>query len=471
MKIRRLWISGFRQFKNTYIDFTNPSTGESLDKICFIGANGTGKSTLLILIDNYCRQAFVKGESNYSEIAFTFAVELEIGKRNFILFNGFFGTNDYSLTDQLYFDSELAKVENWFEKFVDVIDRSKSPAELNDYISEKGYGDFLLSTQAKSHFHFIFPYKKGGKELLIYSPSEGFNNSYLAVQTVPDSNVNAALELGNNYPFYHIVSNETVNDFWTQLIYQIKQRESEREIFENKEENINKTKKELIKEFDEVYPKILVRLAEVWNRILEKAGLFFDAEGASNPVQLTDNLAAYIYTIEGKKLVDYSQLSTGIRNFIFRIGHIYSLYFNREIKQGIVLMDEPENSLFPDFLYDLIETYQQVMVDRNNEYNTQFFVATHSPIIAAQFEPHERIILEWDEPGSVKAHKGKAPNGDDPNDILTKDFEVAHLMGKKGLEEWDKFVQLKKQLRHTTNEETKSELVDKITEIGSAYNF
>ena len=169
--------------------------------------------------------------------------------------------------------------------------------------------------------------------------------------------------------------------------------------------------------------------------------------------------------------MEYSQLSTGIRNFIFRIGHIYSLYFNREIKKGIVLIDEPENSLFPDFLYDLIETYQQAFTDRNGKRNTQLFVATHSPIIAAQFEPHERIILEWDEPGSVKAVKGNAPAGDDPNDILQKDFGIAHLMGKRGEEMWKEYLDMKKKLRHTSDESEKTSLVEKITHLGSQYNF
>jgi len=79
----------------------------------------------------------------------------------------------------------------------------------------------------------------------------------------------------------------------------------------------------------------------------------------------------------------------------------FTLYFNREIKNGILLIDEPENSLFPDFLYDLVDTYLGIIQ------NTQLFMATHSPIIAAQFEPCERVILEFGENGKVYARKGK----------------------------------------------------------------
>nr|MBP7284499.1 AAA family ATPase [Leptospiraceae bacterium] len=46
MKICKVYIKGFQQFEDLELDFTNPKTGEPLDKICFIGRNGTGKSTI-----------------------------------------------------------------------------------------------------------------------------------------------------------------------------------------------------------------------------------------------------------------------------------------------------------------------------------------------------------------------------------------------------------------------------------------
>ena len=50
MKICSIHIKGYQQFADTYLDFNNPKTGEPADKICFIGPNGTGKSTLLNLL-------------------------------------------------------------------------------------------------------------------------------------------------------------------------------------------------------------------------------------------------------------------------------------------------------------------------------------------------------------------------------------------------------------------------------------
>lgn len=308
-------------------------------------------------------------------------------------------------------------------------------------------------------------------KLHIYSPSETHNNKLININDVPETSVNNALQLFKNFPVYHEVSDQNIQNFWTLLIYLIKKRDEEQQFFENKPENLSKIKRELLAEFEKINPKILDKIAILWNKILDKADLEFDIEGASNPIQLTDNLKAYIRLKGTKENIPYNELSTGIRNFIFRVGHIFSLYFNREVKNGFLLIDEPENSLFPDFLFELIETYESIVVDKNGNNNTQIFMTTHNTIIAAQFEPHERIILEREDNGTVKAYKGKTPVGDDPNDILKNDFELQSLMGKKGERMWNEYLNLKQNLRKANNDKEKLELIDKITSIGSAYNF
>ncbi|TAD90389.1 MAG: hypothetical protein EAY75_04440, partial [Bacteroidetes bacterium] len=47
MKLCKIHIVSYNQFQNVEIDFTNPATNVPFDKICLIGSNGTGKSTLL----------------------------------------------------------------------------------------------------------------------------------------------------------------------------------------------------------------------------------------------------------------------------------------------------------------------------------------------------------------------------------------------------------------------------------------
>ncbi|MFP4102626.1 AAA family ATPase [Coleofasciculus sp.] len=52
MKISKIIIKGFQKFNNFQLDLVNPKTGKPPDKICFIGTNGTGKTTILDKIVN-----------------------------------------------------------------------------------------------------------------------------------------------------------------------------------------------------------------------------------------------------------------------------------------------------------------------------------------------------------------------------------------------------------------------------------
>jgi AAA15 family ATPase/GTPase len=274
----------------------------------------------------------------------------------------------------------------------------------------------------------------------------------------------------NFFPFAHLISNESISVFWRLLIFLLKKRENDRDLYERRPENIEKSKKQLLKEFDSANPNILKTISELWEKILSNAGLRFDYKNAQIPIQLTENLHAYIIGKSGNR-VPYNKLSTGVRNFIFRFGHIQTLYFNREVERGLLLVDEPENSLFPDFLLNIIEQYEKVTTDKNGERNTQMFFATHSPIIASQFEPYERIILDWDDDGSVKARKGVSPEGDDPNDILYQDFGMTEIVGKKGQEVWKAYLDLKKKLGREKDDEKKKEIAEEILKIGREYNF
>ena len=461
MKIAKIRIKGFQQFKDIELDFTHPKTGEPLDKICFIGSNGTGKSTILNFIHGFLfRRALHPFYTalNPTEVpSFTSNVSYKI---DIIMANN----EKYSWVHP---KGNIRRDIVFTEKEYNDWSKDNNPLD-NEYTLDSV--DNLNKPDTDELFN-SFKLNSNSSDLIINIPSETKENRYVQINDVPITNLNESIGLINNFPLIHEVSSEKIEDFWKVLIALIKKRENERIAFETASQNIDKSKRQLIEEFDKIYPEIMDKLSEIWNKILAKANLELDTEGVRNPIQLTDNLYAYIRTKDTKERISYNRLSTGIRNFIFKIGHIYSLYFNREIKRGFLLIDEPENSLYPDFLFDLMEIYDEIVKDKNGENNTQMFFATHNPIVAAQFEPHERIILEWHSDGSVKAHKGTAPAGDDPNDLLEYDFALKNLMGKKGREMWDKYVDLKKKLIRTQGTNEKIALAEQISKIGNAYNF
>ncbi len=50
MKIVELRIKNYNQFQDIKLDFTNKE-GKPVDRICFIGRNGTGKSRILDILN------------------------------------------------------------------------------------------------------------------------------------------------------------------------------------------------------------------------------------------------------------------------------------------------------------------------------------------------------------------------------------------------------------------------------------
>jgi AAA15 family ATPase/GTPase len=457
MKICSIYITEYRQFHDIGLNFTD-GTGKPLSKICFIGQNGTGKSTLLNIIFSFLQnlQGNKIGNDEFwrnASVGITYY-------HNSGFYHVLSSNGDLVIFRLDKFDEDFLK--NYVKLFQEaVIDYSAYMKFIAIEIRDKFNADFS---------HAFTPFSSDGT-LFVYSPAESSINGYKNVLDVPATNVNEALEFSKSFPDTVIVSPDTVTVFWKLLVYNLRKRAEERDAFENLPENLKKTKEQLIVEFDKMTPKVLEHLDTIWNKILQKAGLYFDVKGASNPYQLTDNLKAYIKLKNTNSIIPYSELSTGIRNYIFRLGHIFSLYFDRQIDRGFLLVDEPENSLYPDFLFDLVEAYQHVVIDKRDQNNTQMFFATHNPIIAAQFQPHERIILEWKDNGTVEAKKGVSPVGDDPNDVLSNDFELKNLMGPEGRKMWEEYIGLKKKLIKTKDDDEKSQLIHDIEKIGSLYNF
>jgi hypothetical protein len=182
-------------------------------------------------------------------------------------------------------------------------------------------------------------------------------------------------------------------------------------------------------------------------------------------VQLTESLVAHVNVKRTGQPVEYNALSSGIRSYLFGMGYLMALYFEREVDRGFLLLDEPENSLYPDLLYGLMDEYRGIVK------NTQIFVATHSPIIAAQFQPSARLRLDFDDDAFVVAERGHSPMGDDANDLLKKDFQVESVYGPEGQKQWERFLEIRQQLRLETDEEKRRALVREYSTIGNAYGF
>ncbi len=111
-----------------------------------------------------------------------------------------------------------------------------------------------------------------------------------------------------------------------------------------------------------------------------------------NPKQLSD---LKFIPIEGLNLdkndalIPLEFLSSGTKQILVKTVPLFYL----KPEHTIIMMDEPENSLYPDVQREMVQFV--IQETWHTEKNCQFFFATHSPTIASLFEPWEIIKLKF----------------------------------------------------------------------------
>ena len=85
-----------------------------------------------------------------------------------------------------------------------------------------------------------------------------------------------------------------------------------------------------------------------------------------------------VFSNKGKR-VPISKLSSGEKQLIFRGGFL--LKDKNALNEAIVLIDEPEISLHPDWQKKIIGFYRNILSDAFGNQTSQLFIATHSPFI------------------------------------------------------------------------------------------
>lgn len=411
MKISKLHIDQFRHLENLDFDFTYPEDfhieekrGKPLDKICFIGQSATGKTSILELLD-------IKTHNNtYIDYPEEFRSHSSLDKLKASLHVFFYDKNNNP------FDIENKEILiNYFvDKKIETSDLTKKmffPSELN----------------IKKVINFLSP------EFIQDLKIKEFNSKNYNQFKLNEEN-------------YKEIFNFLLNDF---LIYREKLLKKSSDLLYNS--NI----REIIEDLGNwriENPNPNEEFALKFNSVLKKLNLEVDVNNPSSFLNIKHD--------REDSFIPFSSLSTGTKLLISLLIPLYKF----DTKDSIILIDEPERSLYPDMQMDLMEYYQDFAPD------AQFIVATHSPFIAASFEPEERFILYFDEKGKVAVRRGTSPIGDDPNDMLYNDFGIDYI-NKYGKKVYNEYLEKRRQLLFEENEEVKNKLQDEIESIGDKYNF
>ena len=433
MKISKLHIDTFRHLENLNFDFTYQSgerKGQPLDKICFIGQSATGKTGLLELI--------YEQTSNITNL---------------------------ELIDNTY----IAGIDNPIKNI---------NSEINLLI-----GNEILNLRNKEVFFKNQKYtyeNKGGIVTPLIPYQDQNNNFYFKANLISDKNIdvftknpidlfekhsgNSAFSLASirNKKVHTIESPTIFNDevdieIWlsllSEILYYRKNFTQKMSEFIHKGLLSNRNKLDLeFNKWQRENPNAIESFAEKFNPILEKLNLEVDLINTEYSIPIKNKRTDEIIPIQNT--------STGTKGLLLSFLPLIKL----DTKDSIILIDEPERSLYPDMQMELMDHYQRLAPE------AQFIVATHSPFIAASFEADERFILYFDEEGKVAVRRGSSPIGDDPNDILENDFGINYI-NKFGQEKYEEYLELRQQIYFEKNETKKKKISEKLEKLGEEYNF
>lgn len=377
MKISSIHLKDFHQFKDITIDLTYPKghekEGQPLDKVCFIGQSGTGKTTLLELIP-----AFL--------IDYKTALITKIGVQNLIDKGGirliFGNSNEYS-------------IEIKFTK-----------SKIMDTDRTHNFRLFLSSQEHK-------PVSRQWENSILnggtIDPQQSFDylqNQWKKIATKPiyfPANLNYNIEenLENNLEENEIIdfSKDNISIVWNLILDSIqKYQEQELKIRQDISKTVEQsssdlnTIKEALKKLEDWKSKEFNPIQDVADNCLNKLLSHFKLRIKTElDIKTKDDIGFIKIEDLSKNEIPTSLWSTGTKQVVLSALPLYLL----KSKHTIILFDEPERSLYPDLQRIIIDFYSSLTE------SCQFFYSTHSPIIASSFEPWEIVELKFNEEGYV----------------------------------------------------------------------
>ncbi len=376
MKVKEVYIKDFRQFKNFKLDLTYPKghakEGQPLDKVCFIGQSGTGKTSLLNMLFAVNRPTYIAASINTMEIV-----------NNVLIRTASDEISEHEFT--LYFIERLMDV-------VDGVRESENAITSKAKISQKKLEDEIESNTGLSSLDKIREKVDGIKLQNIRNKKILFFPAELNYK-LKKENSNSFKADKKTYDF----SQDNIFDIWNLLLEDItKHQEEELKIRQQisvvAETGNIKAIQEEVKKLEEWKTQNFNPVKDVADNCIDKLIAHFSLRVKQDlDIQQKDDIGFIkIEDLNGNE-VPNAFWSTGTKQVVLSALPLYLL----KPESSIIFFDEPERSLYPDLQRIIIDYYQSLTND------SQFFYATHSPIIASSFEPWEIVELKFNDSGHV----------------------------------------------------------------------
>ena len=332
MKIRRIELTNHPYLKNLALDFRNEEN-KIADTIILAGENGTGKTSILEIIYQFCNYGLdnnIRDEKRIIEVAFS-NEEIDIIKKDqnsLQYFQNGIGGNIFTF----YFDFNK---KDWYQVQVAFVNGSNQPQKILGHVFRTKPINSLLTT--------------------IFSEVE-INYTADQIKTVTAKNIDETNRQSAK-------SGKNLATEITQLIVDIQSldaQEFSNWAKENLDKKVDETKidvriKRFTKAFDLIFPK--------------KKFKGIESENGQIVVKFEEN----------GKTMSINQLSSGEKQIVFRGSFLLK---DKESNKGaLIMIDEPEISLHPNWQLEILDFYKALFYNENGEQTSQILISTHSPFI------------------------------------------------------------------------------------------
>jgi len=388
MKIEYLEIKNYKQFSDLTLDLTYPKghkkEGEPLDKICIIGQSGTGKTNLLEIIrdkrnDDEVKTVFKKEESSSFEKIY------------------FVGVEKYSKQMLTHTNIEISHYD---KELLEGLEYEKSKLVLEEI--HESPNNLFLSAEAQRMFRMHNGIKT------VQDKRRELNRE---INRIKDKYI---LDSKENIPAHKNIIHINKYDDTFELLkekiknYDIEKKAYKTKLFDKARSNPSYFEQSIkdIQKWEEENENILEKIADDVNRIINKFNLELKINEDTNSYE-----ELLIKDLSNENIINYEDVSTGTKNLV---STLIPLHIHNP-KDSIILIDEPENSFYPDIQRKLTDLYMNVGE------NNQLIMATHSPLLASSFEPWEVVELKFDENNQIYRELYRPKEKDDHVDNYTLD--------------------------------------------------
>lgn len=354
MKIRKITFQNHELFGDLHLDFT--SNGKTVDTVIIAGENGVGKSYLLNTIYDFTNLT-PQPQKNEKRI-----FEIELSKTEMeILRNGEnskqYFTSSYNEINTIFIITIDYNIKSW--KQIDI--RIKTRNGMSPTLT----GHLFYHADTKNALKAIFSDVE-----INFTPDE--------IRTVTSTNI-------DRDDLHSQKSNSNLATDITQLLIDVQSLDA-LEFSEWGRKNQGKIVDD---------SKLDLRI-----RRFTSAFEYMFPTKRYKKIQNVDNHKQIIFEENGIEM-PISKLSSGEKQIVFRGSFL--LKDKESSKGALILIDEPEISLHPNWQLKILSFFKKLFTDIDGHQTSQIIVSTHSPFILhnANRKDDKAIILQKGADGKI----------------------------------------------------------------------